>query len=66
MIKFDIKDINYMGIITALLLTLLYFRYELNDLNIRYENDSYTRVMNCFKDVVTEPEFCKKFYKGVK
>ena len=27
------------------------------------QNDSYTRVMDCFKDEVKEPEFCQAFYK---
>jgi hypothetical protein len=56
--KFDIKDLNYMGMIIALVIALV-------ALNVQYKNDSYTRVMDCFRDVVTEPEFCKKFYKGV-
>tara|TARA_R110000764_G_scaffold58544_2_gene127188 strand:+ start:8 stop:187 length:180 start_codon:yes stop_codon:yes gene_type:complete len=57
--KFDIKDINYMGIIIALVITLI-------TLNVQYKNDSYTRVMNCFKDVVAEPKFCQEFYKQYK
>jgi len=35
-------------------------------LNNQYKNDSYTRVMNCFKDVVDEPKFCQEFYKQYK
>ncbi len=57
--KFNIKDINYIGIIIALLIALF-------ALNSQYKNDSYSRVMNCFKDVVNEPEFCKEFYKQYK
>lgn len=57
--KFNIKDINYIGIIIALLIALF-------ALNNQYQNDSYTRVMNCFKDVVDEPEFCQKFYSQYK
>ena len=57
--KFNIKDINYIGIIIALLIALI-------GLNNQYKNDSYTRVMNCFKDVVNEPKFCQEFYKQYK
>ena len=57
--KFNIKDINYIGIIIALLIALF-------ALNNQYKNDSYTRVMNCFKDVVDELEFCQEFYKQYK
>ena len=57
--KFDIKDVMYLGIILALLLAL-------TAINIEYRNDSYTRVMNCFSDIVNEPEFCEKFYKQYK
>tara|TARA_R100000541_G_scaffold17020_2_gene26718 strand:- start:46 stop:228 length:183 start_codon:yes stop_codon:yes gene_type:complete len=57
--KFNIKDINYIGIIIALLIALF-------ALNNQYKNDSYTRVMNCFKDVVDEPKFCQEFYKQYK
>jgi len=35
-------------------------------LNSQYKNDSYSRVMNCFKDVVNEPAFCQEFYKQYK
>jgi len=51
------KDVIYLLIIAALLATM-YVQYS------NYQNDSYTRVMNCFKDEVKEPEFCKKFYEG--
>ena len=57
--KFNIKDFNYIGIIIALLIALF-------ALNNQYKNDSYTRVMNCFKDVIDEPEFCQEFYKQYK
>ena len=51
------KDVIYLLIIAGLLATM-YVQYS------NYQNDSYTRVMNCFKDEVKEPEFCKKFYEG--
>ena len=57
--KFNIKDINYIGIIIALSIALI-------SLHVQYKNDSYTRVMNCFKDVIDEPEFCQEFYKQYK
>lgn len=57
--KFNKKDINYIGIIIALLIALF-------ALNNQYKNDSYTRVMNCFKDVVNETKFCQEFYKQYK
>ena len=51
------KDVIYLLIITGLL-AVMYVQYS------NYQNDSYTRVMDCFRDEVKEPEFCKKFYKG--
>ena len=50
------KDAIYLLIITGLLATM-YVQYS------NYQNDSYTRVMDCFKDEVKEPEFCQAFYK---
>ena len=50
------KDIFYILIITSLLVTM-YVQYS------NYQNDSYTRVMDCFRDEVKEPEFCQAFYK---
>jgi ABC-type cobalt transport system substrate-binding protein len=50
------KDMIYILIITLLLATM-FVQYS------SYQNDSYTRVMDCFKDEVKEPEFCQKFYK---
>jgi len=50
------KDAIYLLIITGLL-AVMYVQYS------NYQNDSYTRVMDCFKDEVKEPEFCKAFYK---
>ena len=50
------KDMIYILIITLLLATMS-VQYS------SYQNDSYTRVMDCFKDEVKEPEFCQKFYK---
>ncbi len=51
------KDIFYILIITSLLVTM-YVQYS------NYQNDSYTRVMDCFREEVKEPEFCQKFYEG--
>ena len=53
------KDVIYLLIITGLLATM-YVQYS------HYQNDSYTRVMDCFKDEVKEPEFCQAFYKQYK
>ena len=50
------KDAIYLLIIAGLL-AIIYVQYS------NYQNDSYTRVMDCFKDEVKEPEFCKKFYE---
>lgn len=50
------KDIFYILIIISLLATM-YVQYS------NYQNDSYTRVMDCFRDEVKEPEFCQAFYK---
>ena len=51
------KDIIYL-IVIAGLLAVMFVQYS------HYQNDSYTRVMDCFRDEVKEPEFCMKFYKG--
>jgi hypothetical protein len=53
------KDVIYLLIIAGLLATM-YVQYS------NYQNDSYTRVMDCFRDEVKEPEFCQKFYKKYK
>ena len=50
------KDVIYLLIITGLL-AVMYVQYS------NYQNDSYTRVMDCFKDEVKELEFCEAFYK---
>ena len=50
------KDIIYLLVIAGLL-AIMYVQYS------HYQHDSYTRVMDCFRDEVKEPEFCKKFYK---
>lgn len=50
------KDIFYIFIIISLLV-MMCVQYS------NYQNDSYTRVMDCFKDEVKEPEFCQAFYK---
>tara|TARA_B110000879_G_scaffold155647_1_gene201123 strand:- start:49 stop:237 length:189 start_codon:yes stop_codon:yes gene_type:complete len=51
------KDIAYILVIITLL-AFMYVQYS------HYQNDSYTRVMDCFRDEVKEPEFCQKFYKS--
>ncbi|MDC0961981.1 hypothetical protein OAR55_00890 [Gammaproteobacteria bacterium] len=53
------KDVIYLLIITGLL-TVMYVQYS------NYQNDSYTRVMDCFKDEVKEIEFCQAFYEQYK
>ena len=50
------KDSIYILIIISLL-AIMYVQYS------NYQNDSYTRVMDCFKDEVKELEFCEAFYK---
>ena len=57
--KFNIKDINYIGIIIALLIALF-------ALNNQYQNDSYSRTLNCFRDIIIEPEYCESFYEKLK
>ena len=54
--KFSIKDFNYIGIIIALLIALF-------ALNIQYKNDSHSRIVNCFRDIIVEPEFCESFFE---
>jgi hypothetical protein len=44
----------------AIILVLLFALYSLYT---QYQNDSYTRVMNCFKEEIKEPQFCKEFLK---
>ena len=53
------KDIFYILIIISLLV-IMYVQYS------NYQNDSYTRVMDCFKDEVKEIEFCQAFYEQYK
>ena len=53
------KDIAYILVIITLL-AVMYVQYS------HYQNDSYTRVMDCFRDEVKEPEFCQRFYEGLK
>ena len=53
------KDVIYLLIIAGLLATM-YVQYS------NYQNDSYTRIMVCFRDEVKEPEFCQAFYKSLK
>ena len=50
------KDIAYILVIITLL-AVMYVQYS------NYQNDSYTRVMDCFRDEIKEPEFCQEFYK---
>lgn len=53
------KDIIYL-IVIAGLLGVMSVQYS------HYQNDSYTRVMDCFRDEVKEPEFCQQFYERYK
>lgn len=53
------KDSIYILIIISLL-AIMHVQYS------NYQNDSYTRVMDCFRDEIKEPEFCQKFYKSLK
>ena len=53
------KDIIYL-IVIAGLLGVMFVQYS------HYQNDSYTRVMDCFRDEVKEPEFCQQFYERYK
>jgi hypothetical protein len=57
--KFNIKDINYIGIIIALSIALI-------SLHVQYKNDSYSRTLNCFRDIIIEPEYCQSFYEKLK
>ncbi len=54
--KYDIKDLNYIAMIIALVVALIC-------LQIEYKNDSYSRNVACFEDVVVETEYCESFYK---
>ena len=54
-----IREYFYISII-LILLVALYSLYT------QYQNDSYTRVMDCFRDDVKDAEFCQKFYKQYK
>ena len=58
--------IIYLGIITLLSVSYFSLNTEYTNLEEIYANDSYTRVMDCFRDDVAELEFCKKFYESVK
>ena len=50
------KDIAYLLIITGLLV-VMYFQYT------KYQEDSYSRTVACFADVVEEVEWCEEFYR---
>lgn len=54
--KFNIKDFNYLGIILALVITII-------AMNIQHKQDSFSRITKCFADVVEEPKFCESFYE---
>ena len=56
---FNSRDYFYISIILILLIALY-------SLYTQYQNDSYTRVMDCFRDEVKEPEFCQEFYEQFK
>ena len=43
--------------------TILILLVALYSLYTQYRNDSYTRVMDCFRDDVKELEFCEAFLK---
>ena len=49
------KDFIYIAVIIGLL-TLMYYQY------IQHREDSHSRIVNCFKDVVEEVEWCEKFF----
>ena len=49
------RDLVYILIISGLLIAL-FLLYD------KYQNDSYSRVVGCFENVVEEPEFCESFY----
>ena len=53
---FNGRDYFYISTI-LILLVALYSLYT------QYRNDSYTRVMDCFRDDVKEVEFCEAFLK---
>lgn len=53
------KDYAYLFVIAGLLI-VMYVQYT------HYQNDSYTRVMDCFRDQVKEPKFCEQFYESLK
>jgi hypothetical protein len=50
------KDIAYLLIITGLLV-VMYFQYT------KYQEDSYSRTVACFENVVEEVEWCEEFYR---
>ena len=52
------KDSIYISIILVLCF-LMYYQYS------QYRLDSYSRVVNCFRDVVPENDidFCESFYE---
>tara|TARA_R110000822_G_scaffold25816_1_gene77978 strand:+ start:660 stop:848 length:189 start_codon:yes stop_codon:yes gene_type:complete len=54
--KYDIKDLNYIAMISALVVALIC-------LQIKYQNDSHSRIVECFADVVVETEYCESFFK---
>ena len=54
--KFSIKDFNYLGIILALLITIV-------AMNVQHQKDSFSRITKCFTDIVEEPKFCESFYE---
>tara|TARA_R110001592_G_scaffold70557_1_gene216120 strand:+ start:804 stop:1025 length:222 start_codon:yes stop_codon:yes gene_type:complete len=53
--EFNYRDGTFLALIGVLCIALV-------TKTVEHNNDSYTRVMNCFKDVIEEPKFCKEFY----
>jgi hypothetical protein len=50
------KDIAYILVIITLL-AVMYVQYT------KYQEDSYSRTVACFEDVVEEVEWCEEFYR---
>ena len=55
--EFNFRDGTFLVLIGVLCIALV-------TKTIEHNNDSYTMVMNCFKDVIEEPEFCQEFYRN--
>ena len=55
--EFNYRDATFLTLISILCIALI-------TKTVEHNNDSYTRVMNCFKDIIEEPKFCQEFYKN--